>query len=983
MQAAIRSLMDERGCDLHDIERYVMIKHVLERNEVFAKRDAREFYRDLHDNAIKAIENSDKIDDLTKKVLIAKEDAKLDKHLAAIDAGSDVKYLELRKQDYGGLTAMYSEYDPIEPFMEGVESEEEYQARVLQARHPKFTYMDEDGREQVDMAATEEAAQKEVDEFENGHDEAVKELWKRINGATKHTLKHQYDANMMSREQYNAVSGMFKYYVPLRGFADNTAEDMYDYYQSDQRNDFTPPLLKAKGRKTEAESPFGYIGSMASSGIAADMKNETKLALYYFVSNRADNDLVTISEVWYKNTGVDEFGRRIFTPVYPPFKEDLSGEDAKRAYEDWEKQMQDEAKAGFAFKGGRKLNLKGSVIHIDDSQKTSHVIKFKVGGRDMMMYINGNPRAAQAINNELNVEMSTDYQKVFGKVLRWFSGINTSYNPEFWLSNAQRDALFALMSVNVKEDGEYNEAFRKNFGSLLLRTLTPGAKGGAYSLKKKLDNGELGDERLDRLYKEFVENGGVTGYTTLKNNEEWELELRKYTGDQKKALQAVKGAFEKVQGFGEAIEQMTRFAAYMTSREGGKDIKESVNDAKELTVNFNRKGSGKAISFKEAGRLRTKDGKKLTPLQKAFVVGASWLPVYGRRFIMFFNASTQGLNAMYRLFKKNPSKMGLWTAGYLALGVVQALIHALLDDDDDYLDIPDYERRNNLLLGGDGVYFKWALPQEARVFYAMGDMIVNHAMGREPHRSILTEVLSSVSDIAPLNPAGGLSAIAPSAVVPVVEVALNRDYKGSKIFNDLRYLSDEERKRTPKFQTAYQGTGRAYVLLSQFANWLSGGDYADAGWLNINPAAVEHILQGATGGAGTTLGKFYRGTVGQALGEDFSVRNTPFLSRILTVNDERYRNVHTTELFDYYKAEAEHTKKLINTYRKNGDDDKLDRIFESEDYEIMNIYDSYKSQFKYFNEELKVTTDRKDRKALMKEQDAVRKEMIQEISNIK
>ena len=983
MQAAIRSLMDERGCDLHDIERYVMIKHGLERNEVFAKRDAREFYRDLHDNAVKAIENSDKIDDLTKKALIAKEDAKLDKHLAAIDAGSDVKYLELRKQDYGGLTAMYSEYDPIEPFMEGVESEEEYQARVLQARHPKFTYMDEDGREKVDMAATEEAAQKEVDEFENGHDEAVKELWKRINGATKHTLKHQYDANMMSREQYNAVSGMFKYYVPLRGFADNTAEDMYDYYQSDQRNDFTPPLLKAKGRKTEAESPFGYIGSMASSGIAADMKNETKLALYYFVSNRADNDLVTISEVWYKNTGVDEFGRRIFTPVYPPFKEDLSGEDAKRAYEDWEKQMQDEAKAGFAFKGGRKLNLKGSVIHIDDSQKTSHVIKFKVGGRDMMMYINGNPRAAQAINNELNVEMSTDYQKVFGKILRWFSGINTSYNPEFWLSNAQRDALFALMSVNVKEDGEYNEAFRKNFGSLLLRTLTPGAKGGAYSLKKKLDSGELGDERLDRLYKEFVENGGVTGYTTLKNNEEWELELRKYTGDQKKALQAVKGAFEKVQGFGEAIEQMTRFAAYMTSRESGKDIKESVNDAKELTVNFNRKGSGKAISFKEAGRLRTKDGKKLTPLQKAFVVGASWLPVYGRRFIMFFNASTQGLNAMYRLFKKNPSKMGLWTAGYLALGVVQAALHAMLDDDDDYLDIPDYERRNNLLLGGGGTYFKWALPQEARVFYAMGDMIVNHAMGREPHRSILTEVLASVSDIAPLNPAGGISAIAPSAVVPIVEVALNRDYKGSKIFNDLRYLSDEERKRTPKFQTAYQGTGRVYVLLSQFANWLSGGDYADAGWLNINPAAVEHILQGATGGAGTTLGKFYRGTVGQVLGEDFTVRNTPFLSRILTVNDDRYRNVHTTELFDYYKAEAEHTKKLINTYRKNGDDDKLDRIFESEDYEIMNIYDSYKSQFKYFNEELKVTTDRKDRKALMREQDAVRKEMIQEISNIK
>lgn len=982
MKAAIKYIMGEKGCSLEDVERYVMLKHGLERNEVFAKRDARAYYQDLHDGNVRTIQNSDKIDDITKLQLIAREDKKLQKNLDAIEAGTDSKYLEFRKQDYGGLTAMYSEYDDFAPFDESLESNEEYQARVLQARHPKYTYIDENGREQVDMAATEDAARKEVEAFENGSEDSTKNLWERINAATKATLKHQYDSNMMSREQYLSVSKMFKYYVPLRGFADNTAEDMYDYYHSDQRNTFTPPLLVAKGRKTEAESPFGYIGAMASSGIAADMKNETKLALYYFVSNRSDNDLVSISEVWYKVTGVDELGRKIFTPVYPPFKEDLSSEEAKQAFRDWEEQMKEEAKAGLAYKGMRKLDLHKSVIHIDENQKTSHIIRFKVGGKDMMMYINGNPRAAQAINNELNVEMSTDYQKFFGKILRYFSGINTSYNPEFWLSNAQRDALFAMMSVSTKEDPAYNEAFRKNFGKILAQTLVPGMKGGAYSLKRKLDNGTLGETPIENLYREFVENGGVTGYTTLKNNEEWELELRKYTGKDKRAVKAVKTAFGVVQDFGEAIEQMTRFAAYMTSREQGKDIKDSVNDAKELTVNFNRKGSGKTISWQEAGRLRTKDGKKLTPVQKALVVGASWLPAYGRRFIMFFNASTQGLNAMYKLFKKNPGKMGIWTAAYFALGVVQAVIHALLDDDDDYLDIPDYERRNNLLLGGKGVYFKWALPQEARVFYAMGDMVVNHAMGREPHKSILSEVLAAASDIAPLNPSGGLSALAPSALTPVVEVIQNRDYKGAKIYNDMRYLSEEERKRTPAYQKAYQSTGRPYILISQFFNWVSGGDYADAGWININPASVEHILKGATGGAGTTIGKLYRGTFGQLLGEDFSVRNTPFLSRILTVNDDRYRNAHTTELFDYYKAEAEHTKKLINTYRKNGDDDKLDRLYDSEDYEIMLIYNTYKGELQYYNDELKITEDKKERKALMREQDAIRKQMILEISNI-
>ena len=518
MMDAIKALMEEKGCDLKDIERYVMIKHALERNEVFAKRDAREYYEAIHDANVRKIQDSNLEKD-EKDRLITKEDAKLSKHYTAIENGTDVKYAELREQDYGGLTSLFSEYDDIEPFRQGIESNEEYQARVLQARHPKFQYIDANGRPVVDMEQTERAAQEEVDNFENGHAKSVDKLWKEINGATKATLLHQYQANMLSRDQYTKVRDMFKYYVPLRGFADNTAEDMYDYYRSDQRNDFTPPLLKAKGRKTEAESPFGYIGSMASSGIAADMKNETKLALYYFVSNRAKNDLVNISEVWYEKTGEDSDGKSIFSPVYPPFKEDLSSDEAKKEYEEWEKAMIEKAQDGLAFKGRRKLDLHNSVINIDNRQKNSHIIKFKVGGKDMMMYINGNPRAAQAINNELNVEMSTDYQKVFGKVLRWFSGINTSYNPEFWLSNAQRDALFALMSVNVKEDTEYNRAFRKNFGSLLRRTLTPGAKGGAYSLKKKLDEGRLGDDRLDKLYAEFVENGGVTGYTTLKNNE--------------------------------------------------------------------------------------------------------------------------------------------------------------------------------------------------------------------------------------------------------------------------------------------------------------------------------------------------------------------------------------------------------------------------------------------------------------------------------
>lgn len=987
METAVKSCMSAANCSLEDVERYVMLKHGLERNEKFAKRDAREFYQAIFDATKKRLLEDEKIDADEREKLIKKAEEKLKKHLDAIENGTDAKYNEFREKDYGGLTALYSDYEDYEPFNPEVETEEEFNERVNRARKPRYD----------SLAATELAATQEVKEWEDKFGDYQLELWARINAATKDTLKHQYESNMISRSQYEHVRDMFDYYVPLRGFKETTADDMYSYYMSDQSRSFEQPLLKAKGRSTEAESPFGYVGAMASSAIAADMKNQTKLALYYMVSNRAKNDLVTISDVWYENTGVDELGRRVFSPVYPEFSDDLSSAEMKKAYEDWEAGMQEKAKSGFAFKGKKNLDLHDTVMNIDSRQERSHVIKFKLGGEDKMMFINGNPRAAQAINGELNVETSADYQKVFGKVLRWFSGINTSYNPEFWLSNMQRDILTALMSVSVKEDAAYNAEFRKNLGK---------AMKNVAKMSKAYKKGELGDSQIETLYREFAEGGGITGYTTLKKNEEWELQLKKFTGKERKSVEAVRDAFDKVQQFGEAIEQMTRFAAYMTSRQQGRSIVDSVSDAKELTVNFNRKGSGKSISWKEADKLRKKNGQKLTGVEKALLVGASWLPAYGRRFIMFFNASVQGLNMMYNLYKGNKGRFNTWTAAYLALGMMTAVMHALLDDDDDYLDIPDYERRNNLLIGAGGVYFKWAMPQETRIFYGLGDMIVNHVLGRTPDKNIIAELLASMSDIAPLNPAGGLSAIAPSALTPIVELAMNRDYKGSRIFNDMKYLSDEEKKRTPKYLSAFRGTGRVYINFAQGMNWLTGGDYTDAGLVNLNPAAIEHLVEGFTGGAGTTIektiqgiGGVIRGAVQLAAGDnfegsaaesvldwlgtdDFMLRNTPFIRRIVTLNDERYRNAHTTDLFNYYKAEAEHTKKRMNQYINAGDADKFNKLLESGDIDIMNVYNSYKGIMETYNTMIREAGSNRERRELVKEQDAYRKEMIKEISEI-
>lgn len=969
---SVKKIIADTGMRLEDIERYVMLKHGLERNEVFAKRDARKHYQAMHDSEVDKIRSGRWAKDV-KDAAIARADAALELRLSQIEAGTDSEYLKNRETDYGGLTGMYSEFDEIAPFDPVMETEEQFLARQKRARHPKYDNVGE----------MERAATAEVADFETKAGESVDMLWKAVNAATKATLRHQYESNMLSRKQYEDVKGMFRYYVPLRGFKDAEASDIYDYYQSDQRNGFSATLVHAKGRTTEAESPFGNIGAMASSAIAQDAKNDAKLAFYYFVSNRPDNGLVTISDVWYEkqydadgNPVTDEAGRAVFKPAYPEFRDDLSAESSKEEFRKFEHEMEDKAKRGDAFKGERKLSL-DYVVHIDPAQEKAHVVRVKVGGKEKMMLINGNPRASQAINGEFNMERSDGFKNALQIWLRYISGMNTSYNPEFWISNFQRDVLFSLMSASVKEDPEYFRLFRKN--------LVEARK--VVAMNRALQDGTLGDSATEKAYREFVDNGGVTGYTVLKKAEEWDLALKKLTGDELAAVNGVKTAFEAVQQFGESIEQMTRFAAFLTSRQQGKGIRESVSDAKELTVNFNRKGSGQAVTWKETARLRTDSGRPLNDVQRALVMGASWLSAYGRLCIMFFNAAVQGVNALYRLFRKDAKRMMMWASGYAAIGAMYAALHAMLDDDDDYLDIPDYERRNNLLIGGKGVYFKWALPQEARVFYALGDVAVNRILGREPHKAgvkgFATEIGSMIGDVLPMNFMEGERGFVPSFTIPIVESLINKDYKGSKIYNDMRYLSDEERKRTPAYQKAYRDTGKVLIDVSAALNGLTGGDYADAGWVNLNPAVIEHLIEGYTGGAGTTVEKIFKSTVGRAVGGEFSVRSTPFLSRLLTINDERYRNAHTTDLFNYYKAEAEHTRKRLRTYSRNGDDKRLDALYDSKDYEIMLIYRQYKGLMEYYADQLKLTDDKAERKRLMREQDEYRKQMIREISEIR
>ena len=1023
----IRKIMDETKMKYEDVVRYVILKHGLERNKKLAQRDARAHYQEIYDEIIskitgmtaaqkrtyltnaqlkegdakaelatlqavdmsamtdeekrehkkklaaarKAVEETEEHLKRAQKIAsLSEQEAQdeLDKIFEKIENGTDSVFKEMRENDYSGISSMF--YDQLGVDRKNFSTEEQYQAALMEAKKDRYSSLKD----------IETAAEAEVKSFEGKTD--TKELWKRINAATKETLRQQYEANMISKDQYLNLRDMFEYYVPLRGFKENTAEDMYTYYRKPNSTGYTKPILGAEGRKTEAESPFGWIAAMAGSAIASNVKNEAKLALFYFVSNRPENGIATISKTWFVDSGeVDERGKKIFKPAYPPFSEDLSSPEGKAQYEIWQANMKELQKKGQAYEAGQRLNLGNAVVNISDANKPEHIVNVKVGGKDYTIIINGNPRAAQAINGDLNIEgTAQDYSALFGPVLRWMSSVNTSYNPEFWITNMMRDMAFTMMAVNIKEDPAYRRKFKKNY----LKAFK------VISLVAKNEKGTIGDSYLEQQYKDFVKYGGVTGYTQIKDSETWEHEIENYLSSTDpeslksgKVMRGMKSAFHAAHRFGESLEQVSRFAAFLTARETGKSINEAINDAKEITVNFNRKGSGKMITLEEAKYLTGKNGQPLTKPQQWMVVGLSSIAPLGRRFIMFFNAAIQGLNATYKLMKKNPKRFTGWALGYAAVGMMNAVLHAMLDDDDDYLDIPQYERRNSLMIGGNGAYFKWALPQEARAFYALGDLAVETVMGRNPHQNFLGEALKISTEILPVNPSEGWKAFMPSVAIPFIELALNEDYKGAPIYNEQKWLSEEEKERTAKWSNAYQGTGWTYVKIAQGLNYISGGDKHDAGLINLQPEKLEHLVQSAFGGTIRTADKFIS-TISAAIDpeEPMTIRQAPFLNRFLTINDERFKNVHVNDVFDYYKADAEHALTLEKQYIKDRDMDSLTELRSSDEYQWAKIYGKYKKPLKAIQDKIKVADGTAEKKELMKQQDELKKRMIKEISEL-
>ena len=843
---------------LDDIEAYLNAKHGLERNSYMAEKALNgELERIRAKSEAKALSEG-----------YSKEDAAAIAEKEVEDA-RDEKLEDVRR-DYSGLTALF------DPKGEGKSIDElEAEARDYVAE-----------------------VQRTFGDY------TIRTLWNMVNALNGYSLRKSYECGLISKRQYDEVDKMYNYYVPLRGWHDGYAGDVYNYVSRGSDGSMIESVIKkAYGRTSRAGNILGTMAAMANTAIVMGNKNKVAQTFMNLALNNEDSGMFTVSEAWYEHNASDG----TYTLVTPEsrLREDMSADEVATVIADWEDEMQEKASNGEALVRSGSF-AKDFRYNLESWKEKQHCVRVLRNGKEYMVYINGNPRATQAINGLLSPDYSKGVaENYLRKYMRYKAKVQTSLSPLFLLSNFQRDTLTAVGGSFAKYGPGYALSVSKN---LVINS------GDIFKLFWKDRNGTLNPMRneKDRWFKEFLDNGGMTGVSSITRKEEYES---KYEKNVSRALHPAAGKVDEcwnaltdsVEYMNRCIENLTRFSVYMTSRQAGKSIKDSVFDAKECSVNFNMKGSG------------------------------AWGNATLRKYILYANPALQSLRMMCTWYGASKGRTLALLSGGVALGFLTALICAATnggggDDDDDnaYYGLSDYNRHNYFNVGiGNRKFLHWRLPQEMVPLYAMGQIAYDRMTGRIGDDKALQLTLSQLNNFSPMNFIEGepnydmsadntvwktlLKGVTPSGVSDLTDAYLwQEDFLGRPIGNRTEWnkFAPEWRrvdKRTPDFfvngfkwldeETGGSGNNRAGMMNNRFLGAV------------LNPSAVWYVLEQQGGGLAQLGHQIYN--AGLAImndpdAEDLEARDFPFVGKVyVDAGTDQSRMRVKSDKFWMYRQEYE------------------------------------------------------------------------------
>ena len=401
--------------------------------------------------------------------------------------------------------------------------------------------------------------------------------------------------------------------------------------------------------------------------------------------------------------------------------------------------------------------------------------------------------------------------------------------------------------------------------------------------------GVFGEKNLDsewsKHWEDFRKQGGKTGWIDLHHNLEAEEKNLQKMVDRIKAGKAPKHVFRRfldsVDDINAVIENAARLSAYKNAVDAGLTKKQAAALAKDLTVNFNRKGN----------------------------MGPSMNALY-----MFYNASVQGsvrlLQAMAH--SKKGRKLAAATIGFAVM--VDLMNRALAGEDDDgenlYDALPDYVKdRNLILMGSDGPIVKIPLPWGYSVLHNIGQAIGKSMTGE---RFNVADEASRVALAAldSFNPVGSstfLQTISPTIADPAVQIAENKNFAG----NPLKPEQSPWGEPKPEYQMHWKSATENSKAVTEWLNRVSGGNTVRPGMIDLSPEWVDLMIDTVGGGMGRTVSNTWD-TVEKVIdGKELQTERIPFVRKVTGHNSEygvKARYYEWSSDVAYAKSERKHLK---------------------------------------------------------------------------
>ena len=469
-----------------------------------------------------------------------------------------------------------------------------------------------------------------------------------------------------------------------------------------------------------------------------------------------------------------------------------------------------------------------------------NVFPVRIDGKDRYIFFNKNdPQAQRMVHSLMNLDADNlgTIEGIIGKVTRWFAAVNTQYNPIFGVVNLIRDVGGANVNLSTTAiAGEQAKVTKNIFPAMrgILNVLRDERKGKTDTTGK-----------WAKAFQEFRKEGAQTGYrdSLIRTDEdkqivEDELKKLKPGGNTKKAFKAIIGALSD---FNDMMENSVRLSAYMAARDKGLSKQQAAIVAKNLTVNFDKKGQ---------------------------------LSARVNAYYAFFNASVQGTARLAQTLRGPKGKAII--GGGIALGTMQAIMLAAAGYRED--EPPEFIRERNFIIPmPDGKFVTIPYPLGLHILPNLGRITTEFVLngGKDAGKKVASLTGAFAGAFSPIGSSGlSLQTVLPTVADPFAALESNKDAFGRPI-----YKEDRATNPTPGYMRSRETASEISKQISYFLNLASGGTKYSKGFISPTADEIDYVVGQVTGGAGRELMKTEQTIKSAVTGEELPSYRIPLAGR--------------------------------------------------------------------------------------------------------